>query len=177
MILEYNYDKGNIVLEHFKKSELATLEIKTVKENDETKFVMEYTYVEDYPEQKQKLIRTALSNSLSQRLSLCNIINQFIENEILNNVKDFNLKFNAVNTHKCEISYSSSFLSTFKNVNQILEMTKCLEKLEDIMLKMGIHDQPTKNIYKKVGNGRNKKYSALTIQDIVSTLRHSLLEE
>ena len=34
MILEYNYDKGNIVLEHFKKSELATLEIKTlIKEN------------------------------------------------------------------------------------------------------------------------------------------------
>ena len=83
MILEYNYDKGNIVLEHFKKSELATLEIKTIKEETETTFVMEYTFVEDYPEQRQKLIRTALSNSISQRIQLCNIINQFIENEII----------------------------------------------------------------------------------------------
>ena len=79
MILEYNYDKGNIVLEHFKKSELATLEIKTIKEETGITFVMEYTFVEDYPEQRQKLIRTALSNSISQRIQLCNIINQFIE--------------------------------------------------------------------------------------------------
>ena len=109
MILEYNYDKGNTVLEYFKQSKLATLDIKTTKENGETKFVMEYTFVEDYPEPRQNLIREVLANSLPERLQLANVLNQFIENQILDNVNDFTLRFNAVKVRKCEITYSSSY--------------------------------------------------------------------
>jgi hypothetical protein len=179
MLLEYSYDKANKVLVHFKNSELATLDIKTVKErklDGVTKFVMEYTFISDYPEPKQNLIRKALSESLSERLQLCNIFNQFIENQVLNNVIDFSLKFNAVNVKKCEITYSSSYKQGFKEINLCDELVNCLERLDRIILDMGISEQQT-NLYKKEGTGRNKKYAQLTIRDVGNTLRQSLLEE
>lgn len=177
MILEYNYDKGNQVLELFKKAELATLEIKTVKENNETKFVMEYTLINDYTDNRQSMIREALSTSLSERLQLANVFNQFIENQILNNVIDFSLKFNAVRVRKCEITYSSSYKQTPQNVDLLQELRNCLERYDHIITEMGIADHATANIYRKEGSGRNKKYVPLTIKDVGNTLRRSLTEE
>lgn len=176
MILEYDYDKGNTILEYFKKSKLATLEIKTVKQNEEIKFVMEYTFIKDYPEVRQALIREALSNSLSERLQLATILNQFIENQTLNNVNEFSLKFNAVKVRKCEISYSSSYKQAPKNISSLEDLAKCLERFDYITTEMGIGSQTTSNIYKKEGSGRNKKYIPLTIKDISNTLRQSLME-
>ena len=177
MIYEYDYDKGNIVLDHFKKSELATLEIKTVKENEETKFVMDYTFVKDYTEQRQNTIREALTNSLSERLRLANILNQFIENQVLDNVIDFSLKFNAVSVRKCEITYSSSYKQTPKDTNLLNELKKCLERYDHIITEMGIASQAVMNVYKKEGSGRNRKYIPLNIKDIGDILRQSLAEE
>lgn len=179
MILEYNYDKGNIVLEHFRKAELATLDIRKALDADESvKFVMEYTFVKDYPEPKQNLIREVLSNSLSERLQLVNILNQFIENQILDNVQDFSLRFNVVNVRKCEITYSSSYKQTTKKtVNLIDEFVKCLEQYDHIVTEMGVANQVAANIFRKEGSGRNKKYVPLTIKDIGNTLRKSLMEE
>lgn len=176
MILEYNYDKGNTVLEYFKQSKLATLDIKTTKENGEIKFVMEYTFVEDYPEPRQNLIREVLANSLPERLQLANVLNQFIENQILDNVNDFTLRFNAVKVRKCEITYSSSYKQAVKDTNLTQELIKCLERYDRIVTEMGIADQVTANIFKREGGGRNKKYVPLTIQDVGNTLRQSLME-
>lgn len=180
MILEYNYDKGNHVLELFKNAELATLEIKTVKErrpNGKVTFVMEYTLVKDYTETRQAMIREALSASLAERLQLANIFNQFIENQILDNVNDFSLKFNAVKVRKCEIAYSSSYKQTPQNVDLLQQLISCLEQYDRIVTEMGIADQATANIYRKEGTGRNKKYVPLTIKDVGNTLRQSLMEE
>lgn len=181
MILEYNYDKGNEILDYFKQSKLASLDIKTVKErkpDGETKFVMEYTLVEDYPEPRQSLIREVLADSLPERLQLTNVLNQFIENQILNNVNDFSLKFNAVKVRKCEITYSSSYKqSVVKSESSTEELVKCLEKLDRIITNMGITDQPTANIFRREGTGRNKKHIPLTIGEVATTLRQSLMEE
>lgn len=182
MILEYSYDKGNQILDYFKQSKLASLDIKTVKEDGETKFVMEYTLVEDYPEPRQTLIREVLADSLPERLQLANVLNQFIENQILNNVNNFSLKFNAVKVRKCEISYSSSYKQaavTTKSAGSytVADLEKCLESLDRIITEMGVADQQTANIYKREGTGRNKKYIPLTIQQVATTLRQSLVEE
>lgn len=182
MILEYSYDKGNLILDYFKQSKLASLDIKTVKEDGETKFVMEYTLVEDYPEPRQTLIREVLADSLPERLQLANVLNQFIENQILNNVNDFSLKFNAVKVRKCEMNYSSSYKQaavTAKSAGSytVADLEKCLENLDRIVTEMGIADQATANIFKREGTGRNKKYIPLTIKEVASTLRQSLVEE
>lgn len=181
MILEYSYDKINMVLDYFKQSKLATLDIRTIKEkriDGETKFVMEYTFVEDYPEPRQSLIREVLADSLPERLQLTNVLNQFIENQILDNVNEFSLKFNAVKVRKCEIIYSSSYKQVItEGKNNIKELEKCLEKLDRIITDMGVGDNTTANIYRKEGNGRNKKYIPLTVKDVSNTLRKSLVEE
>lgn len=177
MILEYSYDKGNKILDLFKKSELATLEIKKVKDSNDYKFVMEYTLVSDYVESRQEAIKELLSESLAERLQLANILNQFIENQILNNVVDFSLKFNAVKVKKCEITYSSSYKQAVQNVNLLQELTNCLERLDYIVTEMGIADQTTDNICRREGNGRSKKYTPLTIREIANTFRQSLLED
>ena len=177
MILEYSYDKGNKILDLFKKSELATLEIRKVKDNDDYKFVMEYTLIKDYTEDRQKAIKEVLSESLAERLQLANVLNQFIENQILNNVVDFSLKFNAVKVKKCNITYSSSYKQAVQNISLLQELVNCLERFDYIVTEMGIADQPTSNIYRRDGSGRNKKYIPLTIKDVSNTLRQSLAED
>lgn len=171
MILEYSYDNGNKILDLFKESKLATLDIKTVHNDNETKFVMEYTLVEDY--QKQSLIRKVLDDSLAERLQLVNVLNQFIENQILENVNDFSLKFNTVKVNKCEIVYSFSYKHSSKSVNPIAKLTKCLEEYDRLILEMGITDQATP-VFKKVGSGKNKKYTQLTIGEISDVLRQAI---
>ena len=179
MLLEYSYDKANTILDYFKKSELATLVISTVKEdkNSDPKFIMEYTFIKDYPETKQNLIRKVLSESLAERFQLSNILNKFIENQILKNVKEFSLKFNAVNVRKCEIVYSYSFKQSLPNVSLIKELEQCLENYDSIITKMGISDQPATNIYRREGTGRNKKHIPLTIREVGNILRQSLSEK
>lgn len=177
MILEYSYDKCNKIIELFKNSELATLEIKKVKNNEDEHYIMEYTLIADYTEDRQTAIRNALSECLAERLQLVNILNQFIENQILNNVVDFSLKFNAVRVKKCVITYSSSYKQAPQDISLTQELINCLERYDNIITKMGISDQKINNVYRKEGNGRNKKYISLTIKEIGNVLRQSLMED
>jgi hypothetical protein len=180
MILEYNYDNGNLVLDLFKKAALATLEIKTVTDCDDTRFVMEYTLIEDYPELRQEMIRQALSESLNERLQLSNVLNQFMENAILDNVKAFYLNFNAVKVRKCQIRYSSSYGTNAKAAapkSNIVNLEQCLEQFDRIVIDMGAGAQTVPGIFKREGSGRNKKYVPLTISDLAAALRHALTEE
>lgn len=176
MILEYNYDNGNKILNLFKESKLATLDVKTVKDGDEIKFVMEYTLVEDYPEARQELIKEVLAESLSERLQLANVLNKFIENQAIDNVNNFVLKFNTVKVRKCEISYSSSYKQQIKETSSVEELMKCLEKLDHIIVEMGISNQEIPGLFMKDGKGKSKKYVPLTIKDMEFTLRQLLTE-
>lgn len=179
MLLEYNYDKGNLVLEMLKKSEIATLTISQVETGDNTSaFVMDYTLVSDYPEPKQNVIRKALAESLPERLQMVNVLNGFIEQQILNNVNSFSLKFNSVNVRKCQISYQTSYKSSKSsesNLNLLPELINVLERYEHIATKMGIMDQQT-NVFKKEAGGKGKKYTPLTIGEVSKALRQSLME-
>lgn len=178
MILEYSYDNGMKVLDLFKRSALATLSIKTVKEEDKgPKFIMEYTCIEDYSEIIQSKIHKALDASLSERLNLVNILNRFIEKAILGEIKSFTFNFNAVNVRKCQISYASSFSGGETSKPSIEDLIKCLEQLEHIVVDMGIHDQAIPGMFKKEGNGKSKKYTQLTVQEISSGLRKVLTED
>ena len=176
MILEYNYDKGNFVLDLLKKSEIATLTISENKTEDGIiRYVMDYTLVSDYPEPKQNVIRKALSESLPERLQLVSVLNTFIEQQILNNVNSFSLKFNALNVRKCQISYSYSYKSQVEDVSLLPELIKTLERYEYIATKMGVMDQET-NVFRKEGGGKSKKYTPLTIGEVSKILRQSLME-
>lgn len=170
MILEYSYDKTNDIIDLLNKSQIASL---TVTKTDET-VIMDYTLISDYPEQKQGLIRKVLSEALPQRLKLINIMNQFLENQILGLVDDFNINFNAVNVRQCEFKYSYGF-SKKAAVKQepIQTIETCLEQLERAIVNMGASEQ-TIPAYRKEGTGRNKKYIQMTMQDFVTILRQSM---
>lgn len=177
MLLEYNYDKGNLVLEMLKKSEIATLNISKAETDDKAgKYIIDYTFISDYPESKQDTIRKALSDSLPERLRIVNVLNGFIEQQILNNVNNFSLKFNAVNVRKCQISYQTSYKSSEGSINLLPELINALEKYEYIATKMGIMDQKT-NVYRKEAGSKGKKYTPLTIGEVSKTLRQSLMED
>ncbi len=181
MILEYSYDNANLVFDLFKQSALATLDIKTITEGDKPRFIMEYALVNDYPEVRQDAIRKVLSESLNERLQLVNVLHQFLENAILDNVKEFNLHFNAVQVRKCQILYSSSFGVKNPNVkspeSNVTQMERCLEQFDHIVTEMGVSAQTIPNVFKREGSGRNKKYVSLTIADLAKALRHALTEE
>lgn len=173
MILEYNYDNGNKILDLFKESKLATLDIKPIQDGENVKFAIEYTLIEDYPEARQELIKKVLNDSLSERLQLVNVLNKFIENQILKNVKSFCLKFNTVKVNKCEISYSASYKQSLQTVSPIAKLTQCLEEYDRLVIEMGIADQVTP-VFKRDGGGKSKKYSQLTIGEISDVLRQAI---
>lgn len=180
MILEYTYDNGLAVLDLFKQSALATLSIQTVKDDntDEPRFIIEYSLTESYDVLTQSKIRKVLESSLKERLKLVNVLNQFIENAILGNIKTFSLTFNAVNVRKCQILYSSSSSGT-KPITKasVQDLVKCLAELDRIIVDMGIYDQAVPGMFKKDGSGKGKKYAQLTIQEISTGLRKTLTEE
>lgn len=176
MILEYSYDSANIVLELLKGSKIASL---TVAKHEDT-YAMEYTLIEDYSEAKQVFIRKNLADALPQRLKVVELMNQFVENQILGLVNSFSLSFDAVNKRKCQIQYSVSFGKTRSNTENgeqhkepVVQMQKCLEQFENILLQLGVQDQ-TVNVYRREGSGRNKKHVQLTLQGVVEEIRKSL---
>lgn len=179
MILEYSYDKAMKVLEYFKNGDIAYLSIKPqVKGSDgETKFAMEYTLITDYPEPKQNLIRIALSNSLPLRLDIVSLLNKFIENQVIDNVSEFYLTFNAVNVQKCDIDYRLTCKSTTNEVCKHTELTDCLDRFDSLITKMGVADTKVENVFKKEGGSRSKKYTQLTVSDISEILRGMLSED
>lgn len=170
MILEYNYDAANTVLNLLKESKLASL---TVAKHEDT-YAMDYTLIEDYPEAKQVFIRKNLAEALPERLKVVELMNQFIENQILGSVNNFSLSFDAVNKRKCQIHYSVSFgTSAEQHKEPVVQMQKCFEQLETIVLNLGAGNQLI-NMYRKEGSGRNKKYSQLTLQGVICEIRKSL---
>lgn len=173
MILEYSYDKANRILDLFKESKIATLEIKKTGAEDDATYVMEYTVLTDYTEPKQVRIKEALSESLPERLKLTTILTTFVENQILDNVKDFGFKFNAVNARKCEVSYFATYKNQVVEENCLVkQLERCLERYDYIITKMGATDQQTELFKKEPGKG--KKYSQLTLGEVGLELRQAL---
>lgn len=179
MILEYSYDKAVKVLEYFKNGDIAYLSIQPqVKGSEgESTFAMEYTLITDYPEPKQNLIRTTLSNSLPLRLDIVSLLNKFIENKTIDNIDEFYLTFNAVNVQKCDIDYRLTCKSKVNDVCKHNELANCLDRLDSIITKMGVSDTKVENVYCKEGGSRSKKYTQLTISDISKVLREMLSED
>lgn len=179
MILEYTYDNAMEVLKAFQESTIATLNIKTVKEdNEKVYFIMEYTTLDSYDKITQSRALKVLQDSLKERLKAVNVLNRFIENEILGNVISFNFDFSVINTRKCRILYSSSFNKTATtSAHSVSDLMQWLEKFDRIVLDMGIHNQEVPGMFKREGTGKSKKYSQLTIGEINSGLRKLLTEE
>lgn len=178
MILEYNYDKAVKVLEHFKNGDIAYLSIKPqVKGSEgESKFAMEYTLITDYPEPKQNLIRIALSNSLPLRLDIVSLLNKFIENQVIDNISEFYLTFNAVSVQKCEVDYRLTCKSIANDACKHTELANCLDRFDSLITKMGVADTKVESVFKKEGGNRSKKYTQLTVSEISGILRTMLSE-
>ena len=79
MVLEYSYDKANEILTLFKDSKIATLNIQPTKSEDGIVYLMDYTLIDTYVENKQKNMRKVLNESLPERLRVAELFNNFIE--------------------------------------------------------------------------------------------------
>ena len=177
MILEYNYDKANEILTLFKDSKIATLNIQPKTTDEETVYLMEYTLIDSYIEKKRNDIRRVLNESLPERLRVAELLNDFIEHQALNSVKEFKLTFNVVDVQRCEITYSVSFDKEASNVSDIKQLQKCLEQYDSIITRMGVNDITVPNIFRKEGSGKNRKNMPLTVKEIGEILRHALVEK
>lgn len=176
MILEYNYDKANKVLELFKESKLATLNIQPKEHEGEPTFIMEYTLIDDYAEKKQHDMRRVLMQSLPERLRVAQLLNDFIEHQALKNVKEFTLQFNIVDVHKCEVTYSASFGDEANDISDVKQLQNLLEQYDLLITKMGVGDITVPNVLRREGGGKNRKYVPLTVRDIEKALRSAIME-
>ena len=177
MILEYSYDKANEILALFKDSKIATLNIQPIVTDESKTYVMEYSLVDSYVESKRNDMRKVLDDSLPERLRIAELLNDFIEHQSLNNVKEFKLYFNVVDVSRCKISYSASFGQEANNVSDIKQLQNCLEQYDILITRMGISNITVPNIFRKQGSGRNRKNVPLTVKDIGEALRCALMEE
>lgn len=177
MILEYSYDKANEVLALFKDSKIATLNIQPKSTDEGVVYVMEYTLVDGYVENKRNDMRRVLNESLPERLRIAELLNDFIEHQALDNVKEFKLSFNVVDVRKCEITYSASFGQEANNMSDIKQLQRCLEQFDSIITRMGVSDIAVPNVFRKEGSGKNRKNTPLTVREIGETLRRALMEK
>lgn len=177
MILEYSYDKANEILALFKDSKIATLDIQEKTAGEDKTYVMEYSLIDSYVEKKRSDMHKVLSNSLPERLRVAELLNDFIEHQSLNNVKEFKLHFNIVDVHRCEVTYSASFGQEANNMSDIQQLQKCLEQYDSIITRMGVSDITVPNIFRKEGSGKNRKNVSLTVKEIGEALRHALVEK
>lgn len=177
MILEYSYDKANKILDYFRSGEIAYLSIKkTTKGNGDETYAMEYSLVSTYPDDKVKLIKIALHKSLPMRLDVTKLLTQFIQNQSIGNIDDFDFVFNAVDVAECTVNYRIEYKSKNAELCDHMELVKCLERLDLITTRMGVTDIKLDNIFKRE-NGRGKKYISLSISDVIDILRKSLTED
>ena len=174
MLLEYNYDKAMKVLKLMQDSALASLHI---SEHDGV-CVMEYTLVGDYPDVQQVVIKRTLAASISKRLALLSLFNDFIVTKSAGKDIHLNLTFNAVNVRECEVIYSISGhpLIRREELNNVEELRRCLERYDELITNMGISNQKIPNVYRKEGSGKTKKTSPVTMSDFVLFLREALRE-
>ena len=177
MVLEYSYDKANEILTLFKDSKIATLNIQPTKSEDGIVYLIDYTLIDTYVENKQKNMRKVLNESLPERLRVAELFNNFIEHQTLNNVEEFKLFFNIVDVNKCEINYFASFGDKANNISDIAQLEKCLEQCDSLITKMGICDITIPNVFRKEGAGKNRKTIPLTVKDITKSLRLALMEK
>ena len=177
MILEYSYDKANEILSLFKESKIATLNIQQRTTEDGDTYIMEYSLIDNYIDSKRDDMRKVLAESLPERLCIAELLNEFIENQTLNNVKKFKLYFNIVDVCKCEISFSTSFGHNPNNTSDIKQLQKCLERYDSIVTRMGVGDIEIPNVYRKEGSGKNRKNIPVTVKDIGNSVRHALTEK
>lgn len=176
MILEYSYDKANEILTLFKDSKLATLNIQPKTSDGETVYIMEYTLIDSYVESKRDNMRKVLVESLPERLRVAELLNEFIEHQSLNNVEKFSLTFNIVDVLKCEVTYSASYGQEAKSVSDIKQLQNCLEQYDLLITRMGVSDITVPGIFRKEGNGKNRRNVQLTIKEIGEALKHALME-
>ena len=104
MLLEYSYDNANKILAMFNDGKLATLNVHPVMvSKEESKFVMEYTLVTEYPSDQQMKIKKTMSNpnSYPVRMRVAEQLNQFIEAFAVDAVINFTLSFTAVESLVC----------------------------------------------------------------------------
>ncbi len=172
MLLEYSYDKCNMVIDSFNKSNIASLSI-TKAENGA--YVMDYVLVSDLAEPKQVAVRKVLAESLPKRLEVVAILNQFLEAQILNGVTNFSLRFNAIDVrNECELVVSSAYKAMPENNNALLaELEKCLEHYDLLITKLGASDVELKDVFIKPV-GRSKKYLPVTMKDFGDSIRKEL---
>lgn len=174
MLLEYSYDKCNEVIDNFKNSKIASLSIAKAESGS---FVMDYTLIEDLPVARQVTVRKALYESLPERLQVVDVLNQFLEAQILNGVNNFSLRFNAIDVrnNKCEISYSSSFKTVIDdNKSAYLELQQCLERYDLLITKLGVSDVVISDIYAKSSSNKGRKYLPVTMSDFGEAIRKEL---
>lgn len=174
MLLEYSYDKFNDIIDKFEKSEVASLDI---TQSDSGAFVMSCVLIDELPEPKQNLVRAALAASLPDRIEILNVLNQFMEVQIMDGVNSFSLHFNAINVkEKCEISYFSSFKPVMEDTGKslLVELEKCLEHYDLLVTKLAVSDVEIENVFTRTSGSRNKKYVPVTLSDFGNVIRKEL---
>ena len=173
MIYEYTYDIGMKVLQLFKEDKLATLTI----EMTDGKFVVDYTLKSEYDKEDRERIYANYRNNLSKRIDVVDILNEFIEMQATDRVKVFTMDLDATgeNGIKCKVSraYTGDPITPASATEDV---EKTLSRLEAELCNTGANALKI-NAYScaKAGKG-NKKYTQLTLGDLLEIIRESMRE-
>lgn len=172
MLLEYSYDNATKVLGLLKQNQIVTLSIAEYLDT----LTIDYTLVEDYPEDKRGRIRKILSNSMTKRLSMITLLDSFIITKSEGKDTRLKLTFNALHAPIAELSYRlvGDPLITEQMHDNYSDMRKALERVEKLSVELGIINAPLGNVFRKEGSGRNKKHIQLTVHDFIQIMRQAV---
>jgi hypothetical protein len=175
MIYEYTYDIGMKVLQLFKEDKLATM---LIQQDENGKLIIDYTLKSEYDKEDREKIYANYHNNLSKRIEVVDLFNEFIEMQATDRVKVFTMDLNVTgdNGIKCKVSraYTGEPITPASATEDV---EKTLARLEAELCNTGANALKI-NAYScaKSGKGNNKKYTQLTLGDLLEIIRESMRE-
>lgn len=177
MVLEFDHQKMEKIIEKFCNGQLATLDI---YEKDGT-YLINYTGTNIYTTEQQAAMKEVLDNNLPIRIKMQTTLTQFLENMVLDNVQKMEFHYSILDTNYIDMRMTlilkdPALVPSREVESDMARMTRLCKNLDALILDMGITDIPIPGIFRREGAGKNRKYTQQTIGDLTGMIASALEE-
>lgn len=173
MISEYNEELLKEVIEGVKNSNIVTLKIKKISEED---IGIEYTLFSEYDKNIQQKIKRNFLESFDKRLKIVKLLTAFEQHVKTNSVIKFDFDFNAISSTGVNYTVIYQFTdipsdivtesTDIKIVEEVNPFDLLRNKFKDLNIKTGLSS--------KSNTGKQKKYIERNVGEVLEILEKLL---
>lgn len=183
MILVYDYNNAMNILKLFTEGNIVTLKIYLDNSlGTESAYVLNYTSIEDYPEEERVQIRSMFNEKTIQlTVQATQVLNEFVTMKETGNVNFFDFEFDIKNT---TLLYHRSYKKTLKEISNVGNEEETYQtfvsKFESFLTVNGIHNMTFPGVYQKApGSAKQQrvKYNPMTFGEVLLKMKDVMISD